>query len=379
MKKLMTLALLMTMGVSFSSCTEVLTCGDGTYLEDGFCIAGVDPNQENNNQTNTGACSENNKAFEVVNGEFLNAPAEPWFFIGGWMVNDPDSIWIRDYDAIIFDVTDAALNERAVWDGAFWQPKIYTEAGYTYTVTFTLRTDEVNGRDVIVFLEDTDNNYAKYFEETVTLTQDYQTYTYEYVALQNNNDTKVGLFFANDVGTVIIDSILIDRVPTNGEPETCTLINLYEVVNGEFLNAPAEPWFFIGGWMVNDPDSIWIRDYDAIIFDVTDAALNERAVWDGAFWQPKIYTEAGYTYTVTFTLRTDEVNGRDVIVFLEDTDNNYAKYFEETVTLTQEYQTYTYEYVALQNNNDTKVGLFFANDVGTVIIDSIIITRVETK
>ena len=214
MKKLVTLALLMTMGVSFSSCTEVLTCGDGTYLEDGFCIAGVDPNQENNNQTNTGACSENNKAFEVVNGEFLNAPAEPWFFIGGWMVNDPDSIWIRDYDAIIFDVTDAALNERAVWDGAFWQPKIYTEAGYTYTVTFTLRTDEVNGRDVIVFLEDTDNNYAKYFEETVTLTQDYQTYTYEYVALQNNNDTKVGLFFANDVGTVIIDSIIITRVET---------------------------------------------------------------------------------------------------------------------------------------------------------------------
>jgi hypothetical protein len=82
---------------------------------------------------------------------------------------------------------------------------------------------------------------------------------------------------------------------------------------------------------------------------------------------------------VTFKLRTDEINGREVILFLEDTDNNYHKFFEETVTLTQDYQLYTYTYVAQTNNNDTKVGLFFANDVGTVIIDSILIPREETK
>ena len=101
------------------------------------------------------------------------------------------------------------------------------------------------------------------------------------------------------------------------------------LVNGEFSNPPAEPWFFIGGWMVSQPDSIWMEEFDAIIFDVTDAALADRNVWDGAFWQPKVYTEQGCTYTITYTLRTDEAQGRDVIVFLENTDDNYNKFIEE--------------------------------------------------
>lgn len=375
MRKVISLIMVILLSVTLSGCSKPLECGEGTILQDGFCVLDVEDNNDN-----TDTCSEGHNAYEVVNGDFINPPAEPWFFIGGWMVSQPDSIWMEEFDAIIFDVTDAALNERAVWDGAFWQPKVFTEAGYTYTVSFTLRTDEVNGRDVIVFLEDTDNNYIKFIEETVTLTQEYQTFEYTYVATVDNNDTKVGIFFANDVGTVIIDSILIDRTQTtSGTIECSTDLAIYEVVNGEFINPPAEPWFFIGGWMVSQPDSIWMEEYDAIIFDVTDAALNERAVWDGAFWQPKVFTEAGYTYTVTYTLRTDEVNGRDVIVFLEDTDNNYIKFIEDTVTLTQEYQTFTYTYTALVDNNDTKVGLFFANDVGTVIIDSILIDRQPTE
>jgi hypothetical protein len=382
MKKILFLTLIGLTSLGLVACQEDLTCGEGTILEDGLCVQLTeDPVDDDNviDDDNETICTESSKAYEVVNGEFLNAPTEPWFFIGGWMVNEPDSIWMPEFNAIIFDVTDAALNERAVWDGAFWQPKVYTEAGYTYTVSFRLRTDEVAGRDVILFLEDTDNDYRKFFEETVTLTQEYQTYSYEYTALVDNNDTKVGLFFANDVGTVIIDSILITREITEGSEPVCKELPLHEVVNGEFLNAPTEPWFFIGGWMVNEPDSIWMPEFNAIIFDVTDAALNERAVWDGAFWQPKIFTEAGYTYTVTFRLRTDEVAGRDVILFLEDTDNDYRKFFEETVTLTQEYQTFTFEYTALVDNDDTKVGLFFANDVGTVIIDSILITKEVTE
>ena len=217
MKKLALLFLVASFGLVLASCEETsYSCGTGTVLQDGMCVLESDVvKEEEPDQVNSGICTDNERAFEVVNGEFVNAPAEPWFFIGGWMVNDPDNIWIAEYDAIIFDVTDAALATRAVWDGAFWQPKVFTEKGYTYTVSFTLRTDDVAGRDVILFLEDTDSNYFKMIEETVTLTETYQTFSYEYVATYDNNDTKVGLFFANDVGTVIIDSILITRAETN--------------------------------------------------------------------------------------------------------------------------------------------------------------------
>lgn len=209
MKNVIGLILVVLLGMTLIGCEEDMTCGVGTVLQDGRCVLEEDVEDDTEE-----VCAGDHTAYEVVNGDFVNPPAEPWFFIGGWMVSQPDSIWMPEFDAIIFDVTDAALAERNVWDGAFWQPKVYTEAGFTYTVSFTLRTDEVAGRDVILFLEDTDNNYFKFFEETVALTQEYVTYTYTYEALTNNNDTKVGLFFANDVGTVIIDSILIERSVT---------------------------------------------------------------------------------------------------------------------------------------------------------------------
>jgi len=212
MKKMMAIALTLLLGVILTGCTANANfeCGTGTVLKGGVCVPGTEEDNTNNPVV-ASLCDSGPGAYEVVNGEFSNPPAEPWFFIGGWMVSQPDSIWMEEFDAIIFDVTDAALADRNVWDGAFWQPKVYTEQGCTYTITYTLRTDEAQGRDVIVFLENTDDNYNKFIEDTVTLTQEYQTFTYTYVATFTNDDTKIGIFFANDVGTVIIDSILVER------------------------------------------------------------------------------------------------------------------------------------------------------------------------
>ncbi len=212
MKRFFVVSLLVMFLFVLSSCTtDEFECGTGTELVDGACVPITEDDNDNNSDQGTVLCDNGTGPYEVVNGDFVNPPAEPWFFIGGWMVSQPDEIWMENFDAIIFDVTDAAFPGRNVWDGAFWQPKVYTEAGCTYTLTFTLRTDEVAGRDVILFLEDTDNNYFKFIEETVTLTQEYQTFTYTYEAVATNNDSKIGIFFANDVGTVIIDSILVER------------------------------------------------------------------------------------------------------------------------------------------------------------------------
>ena len=213
MKKAVILFMMIISMFLLTACsnTEDYECGEGTKLVGDACVLDDETN-DNEEPVSTGTvCDDNGGAYEVVNEEFINPPAEPWFFIGGWMVSQPDSIWMEEFNAIIFDVTDAAFAERNVWDGAFWQPKVYTEAGCTYTISFTVRTDEASGREVILFLEDTDNNYLKFFEETVTLTQEYQTFTYVYNASFTNNDSKVGIFFASDVGTVILDSVIVER------------------------------------------------------------------------------------------------------------------------------------------------------------------------
>lgn len=214
MKNLYKLLIISVIILILSGCEMAsnFDCGEGTTLLDGVCVPEVDGvNNDTIDDTILSICGNTPGAYQVVNSDFVNAPAEPWFFIGGWMVAQPNSIWMEDFDALIFDVTDAALAERNVWDGAFWQPKVYMDSGCTYTLSFTVRTDELNGRELILFLEDTDNNYQKLVEETVTLTTEYQTFTYVYESTFANNDSKIGVFFANDVGTVIIDSISVER------------------------------------------------------------------------------------------------------------------------------------------------------------------------
>jgi hypothetical protein len=101
--------------------------------------------------------------------------------------------------------------------------------------------------------------------------------------------------------------------------------------------------------------------------------------------KPSIYELAkvtGYSVsTVSFTLRTDEVDGREVILFLEDTDNNYVKYIESTASLTTAFQTFTYTFTPTVDNDDTKIALFVGDmenaTLGTIFIDSITITASE--
>jgi len=205
MKKLLMIIGLSIVLLALSACDTASECGTGTTYVDGVCVLDKDVPKTT---TGTTLCESEVGPHTVVNGEFTNPPAEPWFFIGGWMVNDPDNIWMEQFGAVVFDVNQTSTN---VWDGAFWQPKVYTELGCTYTLSFTMRTDEVGGRDVIVFLEDTDDNYNKFIEDTVTLGVDYQTYTYTFTPLVTNDDTKIGIFFANDIGTVIVDSVLVTR------------------------------------------------------------------------------------------------------------------------------------------------------------------------
>ncbi len=85
------------------------------------------------------------------------------------------------------------------------------------------------------------------------------------------------------------------------------------------------------------------------------------------------------TYTVSYTLKTEYPEGRDVTFFVEDVDAGYAKYFEVTETLTNEFQTFTFEFTPTAFNDDTKLGIFLGNTsnpfLGNVIIDSIVITQ----
>jgi len=85
------------------------------------------------------------------------------------------------------------------------------------TITFTIRTDITAGRDVTFFVEDTNNGFAKYVEETATLSTTFQTFSYSFTPTADNDDTKIGIFLGDmdnaATGLIVIDSITITAQP----------------------------------------------------------------------------------------------------------------------------------------------------------------------
>jgi len=240
-------------------------------------------------------------------------------------------------------------------------------AGYSYTVSFTAKTDIVDGRDVQFFLEDTDAGYMKYFMETETLTSDFQTFTYSFAATTTNNDTKIGIFVGNmtngELGNVIIDSITVTK-------EEGLLGTYFEdLVNADFTDTDISSWTTEGNVDLSHNASGYLE------VNVTELT--------GDFWLENLtyrdlIVEAWTTYTVSVTVKADVA--RDVILFAEDTNNGFFKYAEVTHSVTTEWTTIELTFKPIETNTDTTLGLFLGDmanaALGTIYIDSIEITAV---
>jgi hypothetical protein len=115
-----------------------------------------------------------------------------------------------------------------------------------------------------------------------------------------------------------------------------------------------------------------------LVATVTNLGSNP---WDANIGVANQDIVAGNTYTVTYVLKTGFAEGRDVTFFAENTNNGYSKYFEETRTLTNEFQTFVFTFTPDADNDDTKLGMFVGNTtnavLGDVIIDSITVTVEE--
>ena len=130
--------------------------------------------------------------------------------------------------------------------------------------------------------------------------------------------------------------------------------------------------------------SMWDTEGNVVLSYNTNGYLDANvSSFTGAFYQENIqlggfYVTAGTTYQISFTVKTSIVAGRDVVFFVENTDAGFVKYIEETETLTNQFQTFTYTFTPNADNDDTKIGLFIGNmdnaGLGMISIDAIIIT-----
>lgn len=171
--------------------------------------------------------------------------------------------------------------------------------------------------------------------------------------------------------SVVVDGILGRQQRTITwviDPDT--VVTLFDMANQEFTDSD------LSGWVV---EGSLVLTHDVAGYLVVDVSALGSNPWDQNIGNINNVILPGVTYVVSYTIKTEYAEGRDVTFFIENVDNSYSKYFEEVGTLTNEFQTFTYSFTPDAFNEDTKLGIFLGNTsnpmVGTVIIDSITITE----
>lgn len=301
--------------------------------------------------------------WEIINSEFTDANV-----FDAWMIPNGDVTVTNENGEVDIHVNMIGMN---FWDILFAQPGKTFEKGYTYQVTFRMKTALQGGRDVVVFAEPS-QGAAKLLEQQVSLTTTYQDFTFTFASTSNTTTGMIGVFLGANLpganpGSVIIDSIILTRTGEKTQD-----VMLTDLPNQTFTSSDISMWDTEGKVELTHNSSGYLEA------NVTG--------YTGAFYQENIqlggfYVTAGVTYQVSFTVRTSIVGGRDITFFVENTDAGFAKYFEITESITSTFQTFTYTFTPSENNDDTKVGIFLGDmenaGLGIITIDSIVITVIN--
>ncbi len=296
---------------------------------------------------------------QVMDGSFDEYQNIGW---GVWSANDNTQYQVQWQEAW---VTYEEANANP-WENKLEQLGLDMIPGLYYRVTFDAKGDAA--RDFIVGFWDGGTAFEKMFE----LGTEYQTYTWIFKYTGGSTaalEFKLGQSSDNYEGTLfIVDNVSIEV--EDAEPPAPLTLDTYP--NQEFTDTD------ISGWTTEGTLTLSHDAMGYLVATVTELGANP---WDQNIGFPGLNVYAGYTYTVSYTIKTAFAEGRDVTFFAEDTNNGYAKYFETTETLTDAFQTFTYTFTPTADNDDTKLGIFLGNTsnplIGDVVIDSIIVTVEE--
>ena len=421
MKKLITLVILFVTVFTLSACdqTSDVKCGEGTVYKDGTCTApadnedplvcetGFELNAAKDDCVATVEPLTCDAGYELNSAKDACIEEEPEALVcdRGYELNEAKDACVEEVVELVIDPSgletlanvdftdsdfsgwttegnvslshDAAgymVANVSAFTGDFYQENVTlgnlnTANGHTYTITITAKTDIEAGRNVQFFLEDTDQAYLKFFMETETLTTDFQVFTYTYVAISNNNDTKLGVFLGTmdnaALGNVIIDSIEVEK--------TVGLLGTYleDLENAEFTDSDISNWMTEGNITLS---------YDAAGYLVADVTAFTGNFWEENITYGNMITESWVAYTIDVVIKSSVE--RDVTFFAEDTDAGFLKYVEVTHTVTTEWSTISFSFTPTGLNNDTKIGLFLGvinnSELSQIMIDSITVTAVPT-
>lgn len=245
------------------------------------------------------------------------------------------------------------------------QSGLNIQNGKAYKVSFEASAEKARAIDVEIV---SNSNKSIIFSKTIEIGQKNETYQFEFTmdgTSDKNGELKFNLG-GND-GDVYIDNVVLKKLTTD-EVEGNLL------VNGVF-NA-------LTGWTSEayDPGKASFENTEEQFKASIDSVGSEG--WNVQLFQDNVQLEEGEKYEVSFDAKS--TLDRKVVVQLQKT-SDWASYFQENVSLTNELKTYKYEFT--MNKETDKVSRFSfalgntdktAYDKHEVIIDNVVVRKVVT-
>ena len=298
--------------------------------------------------TNNNAGVTLEEAFPLKNGDFSNG-------IDGWGKHVQGDHEPGTSDATI-EVLDGEVKASFAtegwepWHVLFMQNGMKFSANQTYVLEFDARSTV--DRKVEVVVENA--TYNRYFSDVIDLTNTMKTFTYEF---EMSADDTVDLKYllgkvvnSEDIGSheVFIDNV---KLEVKGERE-----KYFPLTNGDF-SAGIENW---GDYVHNDGANASVVAEDGKAKVAVAHTGNEA--WSVQFTQDNLALEEGHTYIVEFDASTSMDRGLEFSI----ENAGYHRYADDIVQLTEELQTFSYEFE--MSNTDTVAFKFLLGAVDGVVI-----------
>ncbi|MDP5275153.1 carbohydrate binding domain-containing protein [Chengkuizengella axinellae] len=254
------------------------------------------------------------------------------------------------------DVTDDGSNAR---DASVYQNGIELLEGETYELSFDARAKQ--GHDVNVELRNLDGSDI-YFAETVSLTTDMEAYIFDFEMIEESNDLSQLAFYIGGQNTeVYFDNVKLIRTSIYDG------VDLFPLKNGDFENG-MDPW---NPLIIDGGDGSFDINGNGEFQGNVNVAGDQP--YSFLLIQSGLELKNGIDYIVSFNARATK--NRDMLVTIEDSD--YTRYFEDTVQLTSEMQTFSYEFT-MEGNTIGDLKFSYGNLPGSdsaheVIIDDVVL------
>lgn len=201
-------------------------------------------------------------------------------------------------------------------------------AGQTYQISFSGRAS--TARDISVELLSQDGTAAYSGKNTISLTTGMETKTFRFKMIDTSDSNGQLIFNLGGAnGDVFIDNVVMTRESEYIDPS----IELFPLQNGFFQNISLDPW---GSYIHNDGAAGAVSlENGAARVSLTNTG-NET--WSIQLFQNALNMASGVEYEVSFDARS--TIDRDIELILDD--SSYTRYFDQTASVTDEMQHYSY-------------------------------------